>query len=132
MLDTYTYSSPSTNYVPYEKTVIEKKAPTDESIRLYGEFLEKARNSIFDSFSVTSTTLNFYITIFRDHLTLKNYAVYKLNLNNQEFINKVELFSSFDISDRRQVVKTIFKAIAEDIALQFEDKIVYEIKGSGL
>lgn len=132
MLDTYTYSSPSTNYVPFEKTVTEKKAPTDDSIRLYGEFLEKARNSIVDSFSVTSTTLNFNITIFRDHLTLKNYAVYKLNLNNQEFINKVELFSSFDISDRRQVVKTIFKAIAEDIALQFADKIAYEIKGSGL
>ena len=38
--------------VPYVKTVKEYKAPTDDSIRLYGEFLDKAQKAILDSFII--------------------------------------------------------------------------------
>jgi len=36
--------------VPYEKTVIEKRAPTDDSIRLYEEIKTKAYKSIIDRY----------------------------------------------------------------------------------
>lgn len=38
MFDTTVFQTKGTQYVPYEKTVIEKKAPTDESIKLLNEF----------------------------------------------------------------------------------------------
>ena len=41
MFDNYIVRKGSTTYVPYEKVVTEKKAPTDESIKLLKEMEEK-------------------------------------------------------------------------------------------
>ncbi len=45
-----------TEFIPYEKTIIEKRAPTDESIRLWNEIKEKAYATIRDT--IRLKTLN--------------------------------------------------------------------------
>jgi hypothetical protein len=125
MLDTYTYSSPSTNYVPFEKTVTEKKAPTDDSIRLYGEFLEKAREAIVDSFVVRNTHLDASITIFNDHICRNKVVCYKVVFNEEPIIGKITL--PYNYSDRREAVISVVEAISKDLTKKLLDVIVPEV-----
>ena len=53
MFDTYmSRNVQETTYCEKTVNIKEVKAPTDESVRLYGEFLDKAHKSILDSFIV--------------------------------------------------------------------------------
>ena len=59
MFNTYiTEEVTDTVYVPYTKTVIEKKAPTDESVKLLRELEEKAMGNIVDKFSIKSSIVD--------------------------------------------------------------------------
>lgn len=59
-------------YVPYEKTVTatitEKRAPTDESIRLLNEFQEKAKENIIKSIVIDSNIAKCVCIYYQDVL----------------------------------------------------------------
>lgn len=68
--------------VPYVKTVIEHKAPTDDSIRLYEEIKTKAYQSILDKIIVNNNTLNLSAVIVDNHEIDEYRCFYKVTLNN--------------------------------------------------
>jgi len=56
MFDTYELGR--REYVPYEKTVVEQRAPTDDSIKLLNEMQEKVMTNIMDRHLTTNNVLN--------------------------------------------------------------------------
>ena len=108
----------------------EYKAPTDASIKLYEEFIEKAKLALVDSFRVNSNAINFDIAIFEDHLWMGKKAYYKININGNEITNTVDIFDRpyMRDSDRYVVAQVVLKNIVKDIVSQFSHKISFELR----
>ena len=70
--------------VPYEKTVHEHRAPTDESIKILREMEEKSRQQIVEKFVVNNNVVNGSVTLFRDAMTDNHECRVRLVLNGDE------------------------------------------------
>lgn len=90
MSDVIVVSERITNNVPYEKqvTVHEHRAPTDQSIHLYHQMIEKARNELVESYVLKGSAVGEIavavfknVAIFPDNLTV----VYKFKLNDKQY-----------------------------------------------
>lgn len=103
--------------------VIEKKAPTDDSARLYGELLKKAKDDIIGEVRVEDNSINGSILFFKS--TLENFGqieyATKFKLNGVEHVVQGE-FSQRDIvwvtDKERKGLELLFKSISEQIAIQ--------------
>jgi len=90
------------NYVPipYEKevNVVEKRAPTDESIKIYHEMIEKAKKEIVDSFIIQVASIECCVVAFCDMLTtsMRDTTEYHVKFK----INKTEHCIKFEIHKR--------------------------------
>lgn len=78
----------NTEYVPYDKTVTvtEKKAPTDDSIKLLNEFEEKARKNIIAKINIDENYLKavavaHWVDIMHDQIIFYG----KFTLNGKEY-----------------------------------------------
>lgn len=123
MFDTYYSDSNRTEYVPYEKTVKEIRAPTDDSIRIYEETKEKAYKSILDSLSVNDNKVNYKYQIYKDIYSYKTLLHFSIKLNGTEFVDKVEL--DLDISNKHKTAEVIYKKLSEKIASLFFDNFKF-------
>lgn len=113
-----TYNRQETQYVPYAKTVHEYKAPTDDSIKLYGEFLEKARKELVERGKVTSNEVNVSFNIYRDNLKGTTCCYYALIINGRLVEDKFEICYQY-YDDRygffMELKDHIIKAIASHV-----------------
>jgi len=119
--------SQSTNYVPYEKTVVEKRAPTDESIRLYEEIKEKAYNSILDSLSVIDNTFNFKVILYKDIYSFSNIVRYLFTLNSKEFDGEYRT-NLENLSNKQELFEELYNKLATTIAEQLITTLIKETK----
>jgi len=89
MLDNYIVGKRNTTYVPYEKVVTEKKAPTDESIKLLKEMEEKVLQKIVEAYHIESNIMNGVVfKTFKDPLNVKEQFIVVFNVNGKEHIIK--------------------------------------------
>ena len=102
-------------YVPYEKTVAVHRAPTDDSIRLYEELVEKAQQSIIDSFKISNNVFSANITIGKNMSNFNTYVFYKMKMNGRDFKGKFDVDVVYGIS-RKDIVKEVVKLLSEKIA----------------
>lgn len=86
-----TYYRQEDRLVPYTKTVHEHKAPTDDSIKLYGEFLERARTDLVERGKCCSNEVNVTYNIYRDNLNNNTCCYYNLVINGKLVSNKFEI-----------------------------------------
>lgn len=80
-----------TEYVPYTKDVniTEKKAPTDESIRLLNEMQDVAKKNIIKAIRVKENYLDAVVIIYQDmprHIAFGYDFQLKFTINAEEFI----------------------------------------------
>jgi hypothetical protein len=89
MFDNYIVRKGSTTYVPYEKVVTEKRAPTDESIKLLKEMEEKVLQKIVEAYHIESNIMNGVVfKTFKDPLNVKEQFIVVFNVNGKEHIIK--------------------------------------------
>jgi hypothetical protein len=105
-------------YVPYEKEVTINRAPTDESIKLYDEYLQKTIDRIIDSFVIKHNILN-DIQVFAivSPIGFTTEVCFKFNLNGKEF----KLRKEVEKYSREDAIFEIFKHLTTEI-----NKILYE------
>jgi len=106
-------------YVPYKKTIIEKKAPTDESIKLYEEIKEKAYDSILDTIVVNDNSLNLKAILYKDNFSYKQVCKYKVVLNGAEISGNISI-EGIDVtgqSAKEAVLRKIVAKVAEKLAV---------------
>lgn len=116
-----------TRDVPYEKTVIEKRAPTDDSIRIYSEMVEKAQKSVVDAFRIESNILNVSVVVFKecdvfyDQRTVR----YKCKLNGVNFDGSVKIEAG---NDREEIIR----AVVEKLSINITQIILDNINGNDI
>jgi len=119
-------------YIPYTKEVNvkieEKKAPTDESVRLLNEMMEKAQKNIIGSIKIDDNLLNIIGACFSTPPPLdKVLFQIRFKLNGKEYfieeyidkeeIRKVQLKATFD-TEKQAVLEAVYKRICEIITLE--------------
>lgn len=107
-------------YVPYTTTIVENRAPTDESIRLYEEIKEKAYKSILDAIRVESNTLNLSAILYEDISTHNHTCQYKVKLNNEQLEGRliISWLSLTTLPTREDIIRCIFTELSKDISLK--------------
>lgn len=109
--------------VPYARTINEYKAPTDESIKLYNEFLERAREELIEKGKFCSNEVNVTYSIYKDHLQNTVCCYYNIVINgklikdkfgipNQYFDNYCQFFDKLKL----HILEAIGNYIVMDIA----------------
>lgn len=107
-----TYGVQDTQYVPYAKTVNEHKAPTDDSIKLYGEFIEKARTELVERGRCCSNEVNVTYNIYRDNFHDTMCCYYNLVINGKLVSSKFEI-SPFYYNNRHEFFEELKLQILE-------------------
>lgn len=102
--------------VPYEKTVIEKRAPTDESIKIYDEMLEKAKGSLIDAFAINDNILNIKVGIFFEVIKGEYLCMYTLIINGNEISDRFSL-DDYNGSNKMEFVEKLYKHACKHIAV---------------
>lgn len=116
----------SREYVPYEKSVniTEKRAPTDDSIKLYGELQNKAFESIVDTFELTNNVVDGVAVATMKEFSFRNVIfLTKFKLNGVEYKTQTEFprveYSLLDKSEKRKkLIEFLIKSIGERITYQ--------------
>lgn len=95
-------------------THVEKRAPTDESVRLLREMEGKAREQVVEAMRLTSASVEAVAHRYDDQMSLKTHFLihYKLNGAKREVRLSVEDYKS----SVEEQLEAIWKAISEDIA----------------
>lgn len=117
--------------VPYEKTVIEKRAPTDDSIRLAGEYLEKAKRQVMSVFKLEPNSLepgvHGNVFLFSENFldgSLQYIVEFNLNGNPLKFDFKLDHFEVRNlrllntVEADRKIFEKVYDTIAKKIALE--------------
>jgi hypothetical protein len=116
MSNTYAFINTSKEYIPYEKTVKEIRAPTDDSIRLYEEFKEKAYLSVLDTLEVNDNTFNIKAILYKDLYSYRNIIKYKYTLNSKDFLGEYSTSLEKLSVSKHVVLSEIYKKLSEQIA----------------
>lgn len=111
---------PETKHVTKEVTVHEYKAPTDDSARLYGELLEKAKQQIADAILIDSNSFKGAATVFRNHLTAGYEVRYRFELNDQLY-SGCACINTFEAHNKQK------QELLELIAVKLSKAITAEI-----
>jgi len=114
MFDTISITPARTEYVPYCRE--EKRAPTDESIKIYEEMLEKARASVIDAFNVESNTFNGQIVVCEEPMMREVLVHYKFSLNGKEYNGMVREPSVNYTNDKGKIIRALFLKVADRIS----------------
>lgn len=121
----------SVRNVPFAQTVTvtEKRAPTDESIKLYGEMLDKARSELIETINIKSSVVGeIVVGIFRnfspDHFGIPLVARYRFILNGETYIGEIivqeDTYQKADFND--VVSEAVFHKFVTEVAAKLFHK----------
>jgi hypothetical protein len=102
-------------YVPYEKAVHEHKAPTDDSVRLYGEMQRRCREELVRTLKTEGNTLKASMAVFYDVLTLGWVVQAEVTINGNRLAFSWQ--TERDAGDR-EIVMGLYQEVANRIAKQ--------------
>ena len=107
-----TYIAPGPSSVSVR--VEEKRAPTDESVRLLREMEEKARASVVESMRLTSAGVEVVAQRYDDHSSLRTFIGIHYKVNGKQRSCKVEMDYKQPLHGQHE---TVWKALADDLAV---------------
>lgn len=114
MFDSYSFGRVLTEYLPYEKSVKEIRAPTDDSIKLYEEIKQKAYNSILETIQINDNTFNVKAEVFKDMASHALICRYTFTLNGKRFDGKI---IDNNMLTKYEWMKKIYEDASKQIAM---------------
>lgn len=112
MFDVYRVQS-GPSHISVHKTVEEKRAPTDESVRLLREMERSARDEVIKSIKVANTCMEVVLHKKRDYLSAITHYLCVFNLNGQQLTAE---FSADAWDDTEKIAIGIRDAIAKQVS----------------
>lgn len=94
--------------------VTEVKAPTDESIKLYKEMLEKSRTDLVDAFKIKSNSFECSAAIYRNISSFSFTVVIKFLLNDRKHVMDFNI-EEYNVNQREDLVREIVKKFSESL-----------------
>ncbi len=101
--------------VDSHQTVTEKRAPTDESVRLLGEMQKAAEDRLVCSISCQSTKFSFTAHVFDNHMEFEQRMRVRFSLGDSNYDLNVKLDRDTPHS-REQYISAVHKLLSETIA----------------
>lgn len=111
---------------PKEINIKEHRAPTDESIKIYKEMVEKARSEVVDAFHIKDTTIYGVVLYFVDEPwnNIHSYHIkFMINGEEKRISGKLENDEFPSLYFAEGIKKHIVQAMVTEIMLQLMDKI---------
>lgn len=106
-----------TDHIHEIKNITIKKAPTDESIKMYDEFKEKAMDSIIHSIKIDNNEFNGVAVLYKDHYEYKVYLAYKFILNGKSFQGKEDISEIYTKTwEFEESVKVFYNKVSNAIS----------------
>lgn len=106
-----------TDHIHEIKNITIKKAPTDESIKMYDEFKEKAMDSIIHSIKIDNNEFNGVSVLYKDHYEYKVYLAYKFILNGKSFQGKEDISEIYTKTwEFEESVKVFYNKVSNAIS----------------
>ncbi len=112
------------------KTVIEKKAPTDESMRLVDEIYEKTKAKIFASYLVRTDLIKFSLIFIENMMNPSFNYVVLIEVNGTVFQREFEIprqfqrkFTSNQLELDRELLTVILEKVSQIIAFELLKQI---------
>lgn len=123
MFNTYHSHQHHTDYVTKEVTknvnVTEKRAPTDESVKLLNEFKLKAETEIIKSIVINDNLVNGCVVAINNSPSLFNIRIhYKFNLNGKDILGFFDLERNITddmLSDK--MIRVLYESLSKEITL---------------
>lgn len=110
-------------------TVTEKRAPTDESVRLLKEMEQKARDNIIASIELDSNLVKGRVFVMKEWLSGKNNFAVLMDINGK----RVEIKVSTDEYDSvESQMQRIYEEIGKRIAVEVMPAVFDEAKKAAL
>ena len=100
--------------IDVHKTVTEKRAPTDESVRLLREMEAKAKDQVIEAMRLTSSSVEAVAHRYDNPMDMRTHFLIHYKLNGQK--REVRLHIEEYKSSIEEQLDAIWKAIAEDMA----------------
>lgn len=120
---TLVFPQTRTEYVPYEKTIVEKRAPTDDSIRLYKEIKEKAYASILDTIEINDNTFNVRAIVYDEMLTMERVCKFSFTINGREITGEVRE-RAVHRYNKNDLICAVIKKAAEKLSCELASVVV--------
>jgi hypothetical protein len=108
-----------TSYVPGHVTVTEKRAPTDESVRLLREMEDKAEQQVVEAVKVGDAVFECVVHMIREPMSLDTIcrAIFSLNGKQISVDSRTSDYNSKPEDVARALVEAVSRRIAEEIVL---------------
>lgn len=113
MFDSYTYKTASPSYVSVD--VIEKRAPTDESVRLLKEMEQKARDKVIASIELDSNLVKGRVYVMKDYMSGKNNFAVLMDINGKRVEIKI---STNEYESPEAQLQEVYQEIGKRIAAE--------------
>lgn len=99
------------------KKVIEKRTPTDESIKLFDEFTTKAEKKVIERCLLEIPFIESEISFIRmyDHTGFDQNIVFKFRINGKNFTSKLDNVSCMKESE---IIESIIREIGKIISIE--------------
>jgi|AntAceMinimDraft_18_1070375.scaffolds.fasta_scaffold84314_2 hypothetical protein len=109
-----------TEHVPYVKTVVEKKAPTDESIRLLNEFQDKAELNVVRRISLDDNSVKgMGVFWMKSQESFSDMATVRFILNGIEYVVKVEISEvKTKIAQNQELAHILYEHLANAVSTE--------------
>ena len=109
-------------------TITEKRAPTEDSVRLLREFEQQAKSEIIKSIRVSDNTFDCVLHMMDDHLSCQKMFRVIYSLNGKKLTTDYRCDMSLD-SGIDVMITGLIDALARDIALEIlQEPITKAIK----
>lgn len=109
-----------------ETTIHEHRAPTDESIKIYKDMVEKAEKSVLDRFELRDNFLNCSMAILEKVDNMSKRVVYKVVLNGKIIEGTLDIELNHLMLGRDEVIKMVYEKISKEITQQLFESITQE------
>ena len=87
----------------------------EDSVRLYGELLQKARMEIVDTLEINDNSFNVTAVIFKDAMHLNVICKYRVVLNGEEIWGEVKE-AEYNFSNKKDVIIAIVRKVSDVLA----------------
>jgi len=124
MFDTY-YDQHITREITKNVNITEKRAPTDESLKLLEEMREKSLKSIVGSVSTTNNTLSAACIAFENPVNYETVYIVKFVLNGKEYQVKTKLDNLLE--DKKEHLDKVYKNLCEQLAQEIMQPVFKEM-----
>ena len=116
-----------TEHVPYEKTIIEQRAPTDESIKIFDDLQQRAVNRVVKSFDVKDNILNAVVVYFVHSFHVdKLEFICKFSFNGVEHQFKGEI-NTYELINSKYGSNAVAVELGKRACFMFADNVMKEI-----